>query len=68
MIIKYKLTSKDGRTYECFQWPLPQNNKPGEWLETDGAGEPCTKHWLHFYHHPYLAILLNPIHADIKGG
>jgi hypothetical protein len=48
------------RTHDEFQWEL------GKEVTTDGnSNELCNKHWLHYYHHPLLAVLLNPIHADI---
>ena len=57
---KYKLTDQDIRTHNGFQWEL------GKEVITDGENEElCNKHWLHYYHHPLLAVLLNPIHADI---
>jgi hypothetical protein len=57
---KYKLTDQDMKTYSGFQWEL------NKWVEVDGGGNLCTKHKLHYYHSPLLAVLLNPIHADIK--
>ena len=57
---KYKLTDHHMRTHDEFQWEL------GKEVTTDGnSNELCNKHWLHYYHHPLLAVLLNPIHADI---
>ena len=57
---KYKLTDKNMRTYNGFQWEL------GKEVETDGIAKTlCNDSWLHYYHHPLLAILLNPIHAGI---
>ena len=48
------------RTHDEFQWEL------GKEVTTDGnSNELCNKHWLHYYHHPLLAVLLNPIHANI---
>ena len=58
----YKLTNQDLTTYEGSQWPTPES---GEWVETSGKGPLCSSGWLHFYTHPLLAVLLNPIHADI---
>ena len=60
MPIAYKLTDQKMRTYNGFQWKL---NKP---VETPGAGNLCSCGWLHFYEHPLLAVLHNPIHADIE--
>jgi hypothetical protein len=57
---KYKLTNQDMRTHNGFQWEL------GKEVNTDGDSEKlCNEHWLHYYHHPLLAVLLNPIHAHI---
>ena len=42
------------------QWVL------GEWKETSGEGDLCDPGWLHFYKHPLLAVLLNPLHANIS--
>ena len=56
----YKLTDKNMRTYNEFQWEL------GKWVETSGEGKLCGPGWIHCYHHPLLAVLLNPIHANFK--
>jgi hypothetical protein len=57
---KYKLTDQNMKTYNGFQWKL---NKE---VRTDGKNKKlCNSSWLHYYHHPLLAILLNPIHANI---
>jgi hypothetical protein len=57
---KYKLTDQDIRTHNGFQWEL------GKEVITDGENEElCNEHWLHYYHHVLLAVLLNPIHANI---
>jgi len=57
---KYKLTDQNMRTYNGFQWEL------GKEVITDGKdNELCNNSWLHYYHHPLLAVLLNPIHANI---
>lgn len=65
-MIKYKLTTQQGTTHNDYQWSLPKGKRPGKWHKTDGRGGLCGPGWLHFYHHPLLAVLLNPIHADIK--
>jgi len=58
---KYKLTNQDMRTHNGFQWEL------GKEVITDGENdELCNDSWLHYYHHPLLAVLLNPIHAQIN--
>jgi len=59
-MIKYKLTDQDLKTFNDFQWEV------GKEYEISGIGELCSDGWLHYYHHPLLAILMNPIHADIK--
>ena len=57
---KYKLTTQNLTTHNGFQWEV------GEPRTTSGDGELCGPGWLHYYHHPLLAILLNPMHADIS--
>ena len=59
MNIRYKLTTQDLTTYANTKWVL------NEWKETSGNGELCNSGWLHCYTSPLLAILLNPIHANI---
>ena len=58
-MIVYKLTDQNLQTYGSYQW------EPGVARETDGNGGLCGPGWLHYYHDPLLAVLLNPIHADI---
>lgn len=60
IVIRYKLTDANDRTYGGTQWGA------GITHETSGEGELCTKGWLHCYTHPLLAVLLNPIHADFQ--
>jgi hypothetical protein len=58
---KYKLTDQNMRTYNGFQWKL------GEEVIANGKNDKlCNNSWLHYYHHPLLAILLNPIHVGIQ--
>src|SRR4051812_8233689 len=59
-MLVYKLTSQDNKTYNDTLW--------GEGIshQTDGAGGLCGPGWLHFYYSPKLAVLLNPIHGNIK--
>ena len=59
MNIRYKLTTQNLTTHNDCQWTI------NEWKETSGNGKLCTDGWLHCYTDPLLAILLNPIHADI---
>jgi hypothetical protein len=56
---KYKLTTQEMTTYNGFKWEL------GKKYTTSGEGDLCSGGFLHYYHHPLLAVLLNPIHADI---
>jgi hypothetical protein len=56
----YKLTDQNMKTYDGFQWTL------GETKTANGNGPLCSPAWLHFYIDPNLAIILNPIHANIK--
>ena len=56
---KYKLTNQNLQTYEGCQWEL------GFKKTTSGEGGLCNAGWLHYYHSPLLAVLFNPIHADI---
>ena len=56
--ISYKLLNKDRTSHGGCKW------EPGEWKETSGNGELCGPGWLHFYSHPLLAAMLNPIHAN----
>lgn len=59
MIKKYKMLHKDLTTYNGFQWT------PYKWHETSGEGNLCGPGWLHCYGSPHLAVLLNPVHANI---
>jgi len=56
-ITKIKLLRPHLTTYGGFQWEV------GKWVETDGNGLLCSKHWLHFYHTTDLAVLLQPLHT-----
>ena len=56
----YKLTDQDMRTHNGFQWTLNKEET------ASGKGGLCGPGFLHAYTDPLLAILLNPIHADIK--
>jgi len=61
-MIKYKLTNQKMQTYNRFQWVM------GEWRKARGSSEKslCSNGWLHCYDSPLLAVLHNPIHADIS--
>jgi hypothetical protein len=57
---KYKLTTQELTTHNGFQWEL---NKP---VVTSGFPKQlCSSGYLHYYHHPLLAVLLNSMHSDI---
>ena len=58
--IRYKLTTQSLTTRNGFQWEIGKTEK------TDGSGELCSSGWLHCYTNPLLAILLNPVHANIS--
>ena len=57
----YKLTDQDGTTYKgSTLWGVNTTNK------AKGKGKKlCTEDVIHAYEDPYLAILVNPAHADI---
>ena len=57
--IVYKLTDKFGRTKDNTQW--------GENVSHAAKGDGkrlCSDGWIHYYTHPLIAVLMNPIHAD----
>ena len=56
----YKLTDQNMQTYDGFQWTLNKTET------ADGKGDLCGPGFLHAYTDPLLAVLLNPIHADIE--
>jgi len=56
----YKLTDQNMQTHNRCQWTL------GEVKEVSGRGNLCGPGWLHYYYDPILAVMLNPIHADIS--
>ena len=58
----YKITDQMMRTYQDFQW------KVGKWEripDEDRGYDLCTESWFHCYNHPFLAVILNPVHAEI---
>lgn len=57
-MIGYKLTNKDYTTYGGCKWGKNVTHT------TNGEGELCGPGWLHYYEHPLLAVLHNPIHGD----
>jgi hypothetical protein len=56
-----KLTDQNMRTHNGFQWKLGKK----EIIKKKG-GKLCSDSYFHCYEHPLLAVLLNPIHANIK--
>lgn len=59
-MIGYKLTNQDMQTHKGFQWELDV------WKTATGdSTKACSDGVLHYYEDPLLAILFNPIHADI---
>jgi len=59
--IVFKLTEKNGRTKGDTQWG---NNVSH--TAKGNSKKLCSNGWIHYYTHPLLAVLLNPIHADFK--
>ena len=61
----YKLTDKDGYTrpgeYNALQWSVGVTHKA-----VKRGRELCTDQVIHAYTSQFLAVVLNPIHADIK--
>jgi hypothetical protein len=56
----YKLTDKNDCTMGGTQWGENVTHA------APGNGPLCSSAWLHAYIDPILAVLLNPVHADIK--
>jgi hypothetical protein len=58
----YKLTDENGQTQNKTQWgENVSNSASGE------SGQPlCSNGWIHFYTNPFLAVLMNPVHANFK--
>lgn len=57
---RYKLTDQKMQTHGGFRWEL------GKTYTTSGKGDLCDPGWLHCHDSPLLAVLLNPIHANIQ--
>jgi len=57
-IIVYKLTDKFGQTKDNTKW----GNNVSHTAKGKGK-ELCSDGWIHYYTHPLLAVLMNPIHA-----
>jgi len=62
MNILFKLTTQEGKTHNETQW--------GENVTHEATGDIkqglCSDAWIHAYTHPLLAVLMNPVHADIE--
>ena len=63
-MIKYKLTDQDGYTRRGL--PNKTQWKVGKTITIAGNGNRlCSADVIHFYDTPLIAVLLNPIHANI---
>jgi len=64
MTTLYKLTDQDGYTRRG----MSNETLWGEGVEhtAPGGGELCTNSWLHAYPNLNLAVIMNPIHANLK--
>ena len=60
----YKLTDQNMQTRGGCQWNLNEEKTPLGNIHPDLPL--CSDGWLHFYTDPLLAVLLNPIHANIQ--
>ena len=58
MPVYFKLTNNKDQTYGGCQWG------PGITHKTSGKGSLCGSGWTHWYTHPLLAVLLNPLHVN----
>ena len=57
--IVFKLTDENGQTKGMTKWG---NNISH--AAKGGGTKLCSDGWIHYYTHPLLAVLMNPIHAD----
>ena len=63
MTLKYKLTTQDLKSNNEFQWKIGKRYD----ISPERTGkELCSSQVFHFYDSPELAVLMNPIHADIS--
>jgi hypothetical protein len=62
-LIRYKLTNQNMTTHKNHKWEL---NKTYSISKENVGTTLCTNSVFHYYTSPELAILLNPIHADIN--
>jgi len=56
--IVFKLTNENGQTRGMTQW----GENVSHTAKGDGK-ELCSDGWIHYYTHPLLAVLMNPVHA-----
>src|SRR4051812_18358795 len=59
-MLKYKLTTQENTTHNNTLWT------PGVPIETDGSRELCGSGWLHYYHSPEMAVIMNLVHACVS--
>lgn len=59
-VIAYKLLSQEMTSYNGMKWEIGKTN-----VATGKGNNLCTDGVLHCYSDPELAIILNPVHADI---
>lgn len=57
----YKLTDENGKTRNNTQWGENVTHSA-----VGGSKELCSDGWIHFYTHPLIAVIMNPIHANFK--
>jgi hypothetical protein len=57
-----KLTDEYGKTRNNTQW----GENVTHIVIGDTSQDLCSNGWIHYYEHPIIAVLLNPIHANIK--
>lgn len=56
-----KILKLDLTTYKNFHWEV------GRPVKTNGEGDLCGPGWLHYYRHPLLAVLHNPLYGNFGG-
>ena len=64
-MLKYKFLAQDFTTHLGTRW----KGDNGEFITVRAVGTGnrlCTDDVIHFYDHPVLAVLFNPLHANIK--
>jgi hypothetical protein len=64
--ILYKLTDSEGQTHgggtNHTQWGAGITHE----AKGPADGPLCSASWIHAYEHPLVAVLMNPIHANLK--